>query len=58
MESEEKRRTWSKLHLAVVDIHEVIRAEVSLVNVGDSEALGPRARYAYSKQQVDSMFST
>lgn len=36
----EKRRTWRKLHLAVnVDTHEVISAEVSLVNVGDSEAL-------------------
>ncbi|AXY03089.1 IS5 family transposase [Vibrio alfacsensis] len=36
----EKRRTWRKLHLAVdVDTHEVISAEVSLVNVGDSEVL-------------------
>ncbi|MEZ9358092.1 IS5 family transposase, partial [Vibrio breoganii] len=36
----EKRRTWRKLHLAVdVDTHDVISAEVSLVNVGDSEAL-------------------
>ncbi|PMK01482.1 IS5 family transposase [Vibrio sp. 10N.261.55.A7] len=34
----EKRRTWRKLHLAVdVDTNEVIRAEVSLVSVGDSE---------------------
>lgn len=44
MESEkhgaEKRRTWRKLHLAVdVDTHEAISAEVSLVNVGDSEVL-------------------
>ncbi|WP_299022348.1 IS5 family transposase [uncultured Photobacterium sp.] len=36
----EKRRTWRKLHLAVdVDTHEIISAEVSLVNVGDSEVL-------------------
>lgn len=38
----EKRRsrTWCKLHLAVdIDTHEVISAEVSLVNVGDSEEL-------------------
>lgn len=38
----EKRRsrTWCKLHLAVdIDTHEVISAEVSLVNVGDSEVL-------------------
>lgn len=36
----EKRRIWRKLYLAVdVDTHDVISAEVSLVNVGDSEAL-------------------
>ncbi len=36
----EKRRTWRKLHLAVdVDTHETISAEVSLVNVSDSEVL-------------------
>lgn len=36
----EKRRTSRKLHLAVdLDTHEVISAEVSLVNVGDSEVL-------------------
>lgn len=36
----EKRRTWRKLHLAVnVDTHEIISAEVSLVNVGDNEVL-------------------
>ncbi|MEZ8046452.1 IS5 family transposase, partial [Vibrio sp. 10N.247.310.56] len=38
----EKRRTWRKLYLAVdVDTHEAISAsaEVSLVNVGDSEVL-------------------
>ncbi len=36
----EKRRTWRKLHLAVdADTHEVISAEVSLMNVGDSEML-------------------
>ncbi|GEA51403.1 hypothetical protein VIN01S_22070 [Vibrio inusitatus NBRC 102082] len=36
----EKRRTWRKLHLSVdVDTHEVISAEVSLANVGDSEVL-------------------
>ena len=36
----EKRRTWRKLHLAVdVETHEAISAEVSLVNVGDSEVL-------------------
>lgn len=36
----EKRRTWRKLHLAVdVDTHEVISAEVSLVNVRDSKVL-------------------
>jgi hypothetical protein len=44
MESEKswcrKGRMWRKLHLALdVDIHEAIRAEVSLVNVGDSELL-------------------
>lgn len=42
--SAEKRRTWRKLHLAVdVDPHNVIciSAKVSLVNVGDSEALPP-----------------
>ncbi|MFA0087660.1 transposase [Vibrio sp. 10N.261.51.F12] len=42
MESEKawcrKRRTWRKIHLAV-DTHEAISAEVSLVNVGDSEVL-------------------
>lgn len=37
---EEKRRTWHKLHLAVdVETHKAISAEVSLVNVGDSEVL-------------------
>jgi len=36
----EKRRTWRKLHLAVdMDTHETMRAEVSLVNVGDSKVL-------------------
>ncbi|MGF1743017.1 IS5 family transposase [Vibrio profundum] len=36
----EKRRTWRKLHLAVdIDTHEIISAEVSLVNVGDNEVL-------------------
>ncbi|CAH1587453.1 hypothetical protein THOB06_40213 [Vibrio rotiferianus] len=36
----EKRRTWRKLHLVVdVDTHETVSAEVSLVNVGDSEVL-------------------
>lgn len=36
----EKRRTWRKHYLAVdVDTHEVISAEVSLVNVGESEVL-------------------
>ena len=36
----EKRRTWRKLHLAVeVDTHEIISAEMTLVNVGDSEVL-------------------
>lgn len=35
----EIRRTWHKLHLAVdVDTHDVISTEVSVVNVGDSEA--------------------
>ena len=35
-----KRRIWRKLHLAVdVDTHEAVSAEVSLVNVGDSEVL-------------------
>ena len=34
----EKRRTWRKLHLVVdVDTHEIISAEMTLVNVGDSE---------------------
>lgn len=38
--SAEKLRTWRKLHLAVdVDTNEAISAEVSLVNVGDSEVL-------------------
>ena len=45
----EKRRTWRKLHLAVdVDTHEIISAEITLVNVGDSEVLpallNPRRR--------------
>ena len=49
----EKRRTWRKLHLAVdVDTHDVISAEVSLVNVGDSEAfptlLNPLRRKVHS----------
>jgi len=36
----EKRRTWRKLHMAVdVDTHEIISAEMTLVNVGDSEVL-------------------
>jgi len=36
----EKRRTWRKLHLAVdVDSHEIISAEMTLINVGDSEVL-------------------
>ncbi len=36
----EKRRTWRKLHLAVdAAIHEVVAAEVSLVNVADNEVL-------------------
>lgn len=40
MHGAEKRRTWRKLHLAIdVDTHEAISAEVSLVNVGDSEVL-------------------
>ena len=35
-----KRRTWRKLHLAVdIDTHEIITAEMTLVNVGDSEVL-------------------
>ena len=34
----EKRRMWRKLHLAVdVDTHEIISAEMTLVNAGDSE---------------------
>ena len=36
----EKRRTWRKLHMAVdVDTHEIISAEMTLVNVGDSDVL-------------------
>lgn len=36
----EKRRTWRKLHLAIdANTHEVVAAEVSLVNVGDNEVL-------------------
>ena len=36
----QKCRTWRKLHLAVdVDTHEAMSAEVSLVNMGDSEVL-------------------
>ncbi len=36
----EKRRTWRKLHLAVDSCtHEVVSAEVSLVNVTDNEVL-------------------
>ena len=36
----EKRRTWRKLHLAIdADTHEVVAAEVSLVNVADNEVL-------------------
>ena len=34
----EKRRTWRKLHLAVdANTHEVVAAEVTLVNVADNE---------------------
>jgi len=33
----EKRQTWRKLHPAVdVDSHEIISAEMTLINVGDS----------------------
>ncbi|AQS36672.1 transposase, IS4 family [Shewanella psychrophila] len=36
----EKRRTWRKLHLAVdANTHEVVAAEVTLVNVADNEVL-------------------
>jgi hypothetical protein len=36
----EKRRTWRKLHLAIdARTHEVIAAEVSMVNVADNEVL-------------------
>ncbi|CAM3276234.1 Transposase IS4-like domain-containing protein [Shewanella violacea] len=36
----EKRRTWRKLHLAVdSNTHEVVAAEVSLINVADNEVL-------------------
>lgn len=36
----EKRRTWRNLHItADVDTHEIISAEMTLVNVGDSEVL-------------------
>lgn len=36
----EKRRTWRKLHLAVdSNTHEIVSAEVSLVNVADNEVL-------------------
>lgn len=36
----EKRRTWRKLHLAVdSNTHEIVAAEVSLVNVADNEVL-------------------
>jgi len=36
----EKRRTWRKLHLAVdSNTHEIVSAEVTLVNVADNEVL-------------------
>ncbi len=36
----EKRRTWRKMHLAVdTDTHEIVRAVVSTVSVGDNEVL-------------------
>ncbi|MFX5445950.1 transposase, partial [Acinetobacter baumannii] len=36
----ERRRTWRKLHLAIdADTHDVVSAEVSLVNVADNEVL-------------------
>jgi hypothetical protein len=36
----EKRRTWRKLHLAIdTRTHEVIAAEMSMVNVADNEVL-------------------
>jgi hypothetical protein len=36
----EKRRTWRKLHLAVdSNTHEIVAAEISLVNVADNEVL-------------------
>jgi hypothetical protein len=36
----EKRRTWRKLHLAVdTSTHEIVRAVVSTVSVGDNEVI-------------------
>lgn len=38
--AKKKRRTWRKLHLAVdSNTHEIVAAEVSLVNVADNEVL-------------------
>lgn len=38
MHASEKRRMWRKLHLEVdVDTHEIIFAEMTLINVADSE---------------------
>ena len=39
-DGKEKHRTWRKLHLAVnANMHEVVAAEVFLVNVADNKVL-------------------
>ena len=53
--SQEKRRVWRKLHLAVdADTHEVICADLSLNNVTDSEAFPGLIRQTHRKIRVAS----
>ncbi|KZN54681.1 transposase, partial [Pseudoalteromonas luteoviolacea] len=40
-----KRRTWRKLHLAIdAASHDIVSAELSMVNVSDGEVLGDLLR--------------
>ena len=62
MHGSEKRRTWRKSHMAVdVDSHEIISAEMTLVNVGDSEVLPTLLnplRRKISEVSADSAYDT
>ncbi|KZN47359.1 transposase [Pseudoalteromonas luteoviolacea] len=43
--SSQQGRTWRKLHLAIdTDNHDIVSAELSMVNVSDSEVLGDLIR--------------